>query len=425
MRIRTAILAAALSILGGCACDSVPPDAIERCETSAVFAGHVSTDILFVIDDSGSMDGEQLLLKAALSNFITALAASPVANDFQIGVTTTSVEDFAGEQLYPVASPAPDGTPYPDGALVAVDPAIVDPALVPPNVATWGAFLWTGAAGAPDPGFYGTRIHRWDSPSLVTDFQRNVLVGTSGAGREQPFEAMRLALTAQAAPGAENDGFLRPGARLAIILISDEDDCSGAQDAAVTTSQSCRAQKAASPSVLRPVSEYVQFLNGPIAGESRDTVVAVIAGVAPGTLEPSCGNSSICSNTSCGTATDKADRFLELLAGLGPARTRLASICDANFDQALSDFADVILSQTLPLDGTPGDWRLLVATVEKAGTGAIPCVIAPHDAPAADRNAADAIYSPPLLGRPASLTFQNACLLEVGDRIDVRVVCAG
>ncbi len=421
MRTRTVILAAALSILGGCACDTVPSDAIERCEASAVFAGQVSTDILFVIDDSLSMDGEQLLLQAALANFITALDASPVANDFRIGITTTAVEGFGGEQIYPAASPAPDGTPYPDGALVAGDPAIVNPS----NVATWGAFLWTAAAGAPDPGFHGARVLPWDSPSLVPDFQRNVLVGTWGSGREQPFEAMRLALEAQGAAGAENDGFLRPGARLAIILISDEDDCSGPRDGAVNNSGACRAQKTASPSLLTPVSAYVDFLDGPIGGEARETVVAVIAGVAPGTLVPSCGNASYCPDTTCSTATDKADRFLELLSGLGPARTRLASICDANFAQALSDFADAILSQTLPLDGTPADWRMLVATVEKPGAGTVTCTLAPHDAPTAERNAADAIYEPPRLGRPAQLTFQNGCRLDLGDRIDVKVVCAG
>jgi hypothetical protein len=42
-----------------------------------------------------------------------------------------------------------------------------------------------------------------------------------------------------------------------------------------------------------------------------------------------------------------------------------------------------------------------------------------------EQAAADAIYSGPRLGRPAMVTFQNACRLDLGDRVDVRVVCAG
>ncbi len=88
-----ALLAAALA-LAGAACDDVPGDALENCSASQVVPGAVATDILFVIDDSGSMSEEQATLQAGLSAFITALDASPIANDFQIGVTTTSVVGF-------------------------------------------------------------------------------------------------------------------------------------------------------------------------------------------------------------------------------------------------------------------------------------------------------------------------------------------
>jgi hypothetical protein len=42
----------------------------------------------------------------------------------------------------------------------------------------------------------------------------------------------------------------------------------------------------------------------------------------------------------------------------------------------------------------------------------------------AGQAAADAVYSPPRFGRPAQLTFQNGCTLGLGDRIDLRIVCA-
>lgn len=374
--LRTAVVLVALALLPRCACDSVPDDAIESCEASQVVPGAVATDILFVIDDSGSMSQEQTTLQNGLAAFITTLQSSPVANDFQIGVTTTAVASF-------------DGTPTPPAG-----------ELVPPG------------------------IMRSSDATLVTDFQTAVIVGTGGSGREQPFEAMRLALVKSAEPGSANEGFLRPGARLAIIMLSDEDDCSGPTDAAIATSLDCRAAKAAASSSLWPIADVAAFLNSPIQGEQRNVVVAAVVGVAPGTLELSCGQ-TYCPNQSCSTAMDDGARYVQLLAALGAGHTRLASICDANFDQALAGFADAIMSKTLPLDGAPADWRMLVASIERPGVGTIPCTIAPFDAPAGERDAADAIYDPPLSGRPASLTFQGNCALEQGDRVDVRVVCAG
>jgi hypothetical protein len=90
MRRPSPSLLLALALLPGCACDTVPEDAVTRCE-ARVEIGKASTDILFVIDESGSMDEEQQNLQDNLSDFVTALASSPVRNDFRIGVTTTSV----------------------------------------------------------------------------------------------------------------------------------------------------------------------------------------------------------------------------------------------------------------------------------------------------------------------------------------------
>ena len=373
LRTPTVLVLLALAALPRCGgCDSPPSDAVQDCATAQVVPGAVATDILFVIDDSQSMGEEQAILQAGLSGFIQTLAASPVANDFQIGVTTTSVAAYAGTA-------------------------------VPPQGSLVGPILQGG------------------SPSLVADFERQVIVGTSGSSREQPFAAARLALE-KSEPGGPNEGFLRPGARLAIIFLSDEDDCSGPYDLSIGSNQACRTAKADPASTLVKIGDFAAYLNGPIDGAQREVVVAAIAGVAPGTLAPSCGE-TYCADKGCGTAFDQGDRFIALLDALGASRTRLASICDASFDRALSDFAGVIMSQTLPLEGTPADWRLLAASVERPSVGTIPCTIAPATADAQTRNQAGAIYEDPQQGRPASLTFQNDCTLQQGDRVNVQVVC--
>jgi hypothetical protein len=414
MRIRTALLATALAALSGCAgCDSVPDDALEDCQASQVVSGAVKTDILFVIDDSGSMAGEQEAVRAALGRFVQTLASSPIGNDFQIGVTNTSVEEYLnanGSQpsdFREYGSGPSTGVPYPAGALVAVDPTN----LVSGNASTYGDYYY----GTPDPGFSGSTILTWDAANLTTAFRNNVLVGTVGASREQPLRAAQLALSTELEAGGENVGFMRPGARLAIIFVTDEDDWSGPADATITSDTLAQGNRDdAASSKLLQVSDFVAFLQGPIAGERRDVVVAAIAGVT-------C-TGGVCTNTLCSGAQRRPDRILQVLDALPAAKTRLASICDTSFDQALDDFAVAMMSQTLPLDGAVADYRMLTARVTREGSS-IACSIAHVDASAAERNAADAVYEPPLAGRPASLTFQNDCALEPGDAVSVGVVC--
>jgi hypothetical protein len=411
MRAGTAICAAALAILNACACDTVPADAIERCESALVLPSSVATDILFVVDDSNSMAEEQVNLADNLGAFIDALVASPVQNEFQIGITTTSVQDFQGRTHYVVVGPEKDN-PYPAGALVARDPGST----------TAGDLLYDAVAYSATNGWGGARILlKGASDAEIAAFKENFRVGTYGSGKEQPFRAARLALSDRIQDGT-NAGFLRHGARLAVIFVTDEDDCSDSfEPPRVGTNAECHdlAVKNASPPRLDTVDGFAAFLLGPIGGELRDVVVGAIAGLDPDGLAPSCGT---CSNQACSTAWDKADRFAQLVDAVGGARMRLGSICDASFRDSLVQFAEVLMPTSLPLEGTPADYRMLAVTLTKP-SGTTPCTVASEGSQA--QATADAVYSAPRLGRPAMLTFQNGCRLDLGDRIDVKLVCAG
>jgi hypothetical protein len=412
MRTTTLWLSATLVALQGCsACDTVPSAALESCQASQVLPDKVQTDILFVVDDSGSMSDNQANLAASLDTFITALAASPVQNEFRIAVTNTSIEGFKTSatatpaQAY-TAGPAA-GVPYPDGAVVAITQV--------GGVGVSGDFIYD--AGTSTWG--GNRILDAGTTSLQQDFRANVLVGTRGSGREQPFRAARLALTSRLADA--NAGFLRPGARLAVFFLTDEDDCSGDPSTAVSSDTQCHSLAVKNdPTLMDSVTDFAGFLLGPIDGELRDVSVGAIAGFDPATLQPSCGT---CANRGCATALEQADRFDQLLTALGDARMQVGSICVPDFSAALLRFAEQLTPSSLPLQGTPADWRMLIVKLTKAAGGVVPCVTALDGTPEAP--AADAIYSPPAFGRPAQLTFQNACKLGLGDRIDVSIVCAG
>src|SRR5687768_16764224 len=77
------------------ACSGVPEGVVGRCDAELALPGSVSTDILFVVDNSGSMSEEQAKVVAQLSAFLDSLANSPVQNDFQVGVVSTSVSMYA------------------------------------------------------------------------------------------------------------------------------------------------------------------------------------------------------------------------------------------------------------------------------------------------------------------------------------------
>jgi len=417
MRIRLIFLFVVLASLQACACDTVPAGAITDCQATQVLPDAVETDILFVVDDSLSMAEEQTNLRDNLAVFVQALASSPVQNHFRLGVTSTSVAAFGATTTtgHAYGSGPSRGVPYPAGALVAIRQVA--------GVGQSGQLLYDAVTAATTGGWTGRRILDQGSPTLVADFKANVLLGTDGSGKEQPFRAARLALSDRLADA--NAGFLRPGARLAVIFLTDEDDCSDTDAPFADSNDACHAMatKDASPPILDTPEDLAAFLLGPIDGEQRDVVVGAIAGLDPATLAPSCGDTSLCSDTACGTAFDKADRFVRLQAALGASRMQLGSICDASFADSLSRFATTLIPSALPLQGTPADWRMLVVTLTHADGSTVGCGVVEEGS--AGQAGADAVYAAPRFGRPAQLTFQNRCALGLGDRIDVRLVCAG
>jgi hypothetical protein len=408
MWVNRASLVFALAALAGLGCDRVPADAVTECE-SAVRIGAVTTDILFVVDDSASMEQEQRNLRDSLGAFADALASSPVRNDFQVGVTTTAVEGFGGETdvLYPAVGPYAGlgyRVPYPAGRLVAVDSgALASPALE-------GKLQYDPA---PADAFVGPRILASGSSAFLDGFKTNVLVGTLGSNKEQPLRAARAALEGRIADGT-NAGFLRDGARLALVFLTDEDDCSESLPPYVDpTTESC-ADPSVKESGLDPLADFESFLEVTLA--DRQPVVAVIAGFSASGLVP-----EVC-RTTLGEARDAPTRLRDLLDALPADRAIRASICAA-FNEPLLAVADRLVPQTVPLEGTPPDYRMLVVSVRKSDGSVVPCPVAAAGAPEA--GSAAAIYDPPQAGRGATLTLQGACTLHYADRLDLRLVCAG
>jgi len=398
-------IAVLVAIAGCAACDTVPQGAVTKCQATTIVPLPVKTDILFVVDDSGSMAVEQANLAANFQAFIDRLSQAAVKNEFQIGITTTSIDrNFSSGGTTTLAStflPSTiacdpyDGNPYPAGALVSIDAS--------------GRQLTTG------PG----RILAADSPTLAQDFVRNVHVGACGSGKEQGLRAAQLALSAPLASGA-NAGFLRPGAKLAVIIVSDDDDCSDPGDGSGHPLVDPGEPPACETSGEK-ISDFVQFLKGPIGGKVRDVVVAAIASV-DSSLQPAQCTVLNPDGSTAGQSEHAAPRYKEFVDSFGADAT-IASICSASFAQTLQSIAGLIATTTVPLSETPADWRLLAVSVTRAAGGSTVCNVAADGG--AGAVAADAIYSPPQQGLPAKLTFQNACTLKLGDSVSVQLLCAG
>jgi hypothetical protein len=417
MRARSLVATTLLAGLAGCAsCDKVPGNAVLDCNQQPPAIGAVKTDILFVVDDSGSMQVEQANIAANFQAFIQNLTASPVKNDFQIGVTTSSVDRNGGGNPPPppplvCSFPATltgcigtgnAGHPYPAGALVYTDPSSVQSTTASRRILT--ADL--------------------DPATLVSAFVQNVKVGTCGSGKEQPLRAMRNALSEPLLSGP-NAGFLRPGARLAVVIVTDDDDCSdpGYAGSAYVPNTGSGAEGANCETYTEDVADFVSFLQTNIGGEDRDPVVGVIASFDPNNaLTPGICNVLGPTGNVVGTSEYQALRLNRFVSGLG-ANAFKASICSQSFHDALQNIAEMLVPQTFPLDGAPADWRMLsVARVRGGVVHGCSLTLGTPGMTTADA----AIYTPPQGGGPPTITMVpgGGCELTLGDAVQIQMVCA-
>ena len=161
-------------------------------------------DILFMIDDSPSMQDEQESLKANFPRMVDVLnSIDGGLPDVQIGVITPNLGTSAldGTQAAPIGGCSGRGD---DGVLRQRDGM-------------------TGPRFLRDVDDHAGGRQRNYTGTLADAFSDFASVGITGCGIEQHLGAIERA-TDGSKP--ENAGFLRDDAYLAVIVIADEDDCS-------------------------------------------------------------------------------------------------------------------------------------------------------------------------------------------------------
>lgn len=313
-------------------------------------------DILFVIDNSGSMEEEQISLAANFPNFINVLETIEGGlPNVHMGVVSTDM----GAGPFNISNCSGNG----DGGQLQTQARVAG--CSPPT----GAYISDISDGA------GGRTTNY-SGSLADTFSCIARLGTNGCGFEQPLESMRQALNGS---NSFNNGFIRDSAYLAVIFIADEDDCSTRDNQMFDTSQNSTSDPLGPLSSFRcyefgvdcetgnddprapgprtgcfpredspymyGVQEYVDFLKS-----VKDDDSLIIIGEIVGNLEPvTVGvdperpqNPALV--PSCQSGAGKADPAvrLQFLGQQFPNRNAFTTICNENLSDALTVIAELL-----------------------------------------------------------------------------------
>ncbi len=195
-------------------------------------------DILFVIDNSGSMGQEQAILARSMENFIETLERPGVEANYRIGVTTTDngnpwcqgTGPEAGALRMTSCRSRPTEFIF-EGAITidATQEACYD--LCPEE--------WTNISVLPttvEPGGAATPRNWIESTVGVTNLPEGLTAaqafscvgpqGINGCGFESHLESMWKALRRSQTEGDTDFGFIRDSAVLSIVHVTDEADCS-------------------------------------------------------------------------------------------------------------------------------------------------------------------------------------------------------
>lgn len=201
------VLASTLGLLSACPgrdVSAVDPNQSKEEQKEIPVSVNRDIDILWVIDNSGSMEQEQVSLANNFPKFIEVL------NGIEGGLPNIHMAIVSSDMGTPGYNV--DKKCEPDGG----DNGVFQVLSECPGLTDSNRFIRDVVVGEE-----GARERNYDG-DLAAQFSCMAQLGIEGCGFEAHLEAMRSALDNT----QENGGFLRDNAFLAVIFIQDEDDCS-------------------------------------------------------------------------------------------------------------------------------------------------------------------------------------------------------
>lgn len=415
MNHRTLLAAAVLAFVASCqgcfGCKTSPVDNPENglpqaCQTQQPAIAPPKLDILFVIDNSNSMQEEQAGVATELTAFIDELKkGGGVPSDFNIGVITTGV--YLHGQIGN-APPFNTEYPYQSGHLRPV-PVVLD-------------------GGITDyDNLMGERLLVGTDPDLITKFDKLVRQGVSGSGQETPFEAVRLALTTPGlidTPLAEggNGGFLREGARLLIVALSDEDDCSEEARPSVVIINDDQGvnQCSVQANSLTTVSEYHRIFTEDLKNPDGTRKEVIWTAIAPVAIDTKAAQEIVDNghvrNIDCPTSNQGGLRHRAMAEMFDSTLVNLDSICRTSYRDTLINIAQLAsVVQSLEIDNVP-DPGLLSFIITRADNKKETCTMS---------NNGLVNFSRSSDGKTAKVQFGNQCRRRADDiSVTLKILCA-
>lgn len=264
-------------------------------------------DILWVIDNSGSMASSQTNLANNFNSFINRF--SQLNYDFHMGVTTTDAY-LAYHYHNDSRSKLRDG------------------------------------AGSNHSGVF---IIDKDTPNMTQTFITNITQGIGGNGDERAFSSLEHTLGNQL-----NNGFLRAGAFLAVIVVSDEDDFSHYDWQNGTSSYVFTENY--NNSTMFPISHFTSYLDGLTASDAT-------TGIRNYSVSTISITDSTCLAQLNGNSQKVSQRYQQLAIATGGT---VGSLCD-DFGNTLQMISDKVieLSTVFQLSREPYE-QSIVVTVDGA-----------------------------------------------------------
>lgn len=173
---------------GGSSGTSGVPVVMQDDQFAVPVAAAPKIDVLFCVDNSGSMSDNQQILAASFSGFINGFMNAGL--DFHVGIITSDVDSN--------------------------------------NASYWRSRLpdYSGAnRGLLLTRYSSDRFLTQNSSGLVSKFEDNAKVGIKGSGREQCLNSFLYAMEdAALRSGGWNHGFFREDSLLSFVVVSDENE---------------------------------------------------------------------------------------------------------------------------------------------------------------------------------------------------------
>ncbi|HEY5088609.1 MAG TPA: vWA domain-containing protein, partial [Polyangia bacterium] len=250
-------LAAWLTIIGMPACAPQDPGVSTESVTRAASASPNKVDILFMVDDSSSMTLMQQKMLAQIPTFIQVIQALPAGlPDIHLAVVSSDMgapsDQGPGIGCSQTGGDAGNFFFAPQGTCTAT------------TLAPGATFIMDDATGATK------NFTMADPAGLATVFQCIALLGQSGCGFEHQLASVARALGSDGQPPpAANVGFLRDDAELAIVMLTNEDDCSAPASGSPLAIYSLNGGTQSITNPNGPIANY-RCGGGPLGGHLCD-----------------------------------------------------------------------------------------------------------------------------------------------------------